>query len=479
MWHENILSTIGETPLVRVNKLVPFSDLTVLAKLEFFNPAASVKDRIGLAMVEAAERDGSLKPGGTIVEGTSGNTGAGVALAAIVRGYKCIFTTTDKQSPEKADMLRALGAEVHVCPTNVEPEDPRSYYSVAKRLSEQIPNSVYLNQYDNPANTVAHYESTGPELWEQTDGRITHFIASSGTGGTISGVGKYLKERNPDIKVIGVDPFGSVYYKYFFTKEFDETQIYPYVTEGVGEDILAGNMDFDLIDDFVRVTDKDSMLTTRLLAKKEGLFVGQSSGMAMKGALQWIVDHRDDLIPDDVIVILFPDSGFRYLSKTYNDVWMRDHGFLEQTPDLAISDILNAQPTRPAVVSISPREVLGVAADMMMEHGISQLPVTEDGEVVGSITESDVLNHLIDNPEARNETVATAMGEPPPIVPQSMHLQQLVERLDSPPGAVLVEREAMNEFDIITKIDLIGILSKRILSGQNGIDSKIDPKLDS
>ncbi len=479
MWHESILDTIGRTPLVRVNKMVPWPDLTVLVKLEFFNPAASVKDRIGLAMVEAAERDGTLKPGGTVIEGTSGNTGAGVALAAIAGGYKCIFTTTDKQSPEKADMLRAMGAEVLVCPTNVEPDDPRSYYSVAKRLSEEIPNSVYLNQYDNPANAVAHYDSTGPELWEQTEGKITHFIATSGTGGTISGTAKYLKEKNPDIKVIGVDPYGSVYFKYFFTREFDETQIYPYVTEGVGEDILAGNMDFDLIDDFVRVTDKDSMLFTRRLAKEEGLFAGQSSGMAMKGALQWITDHRDDLTQDDVIVVLLPDSGFRYLSKTYNDVWMRDHGFLENTPDLSLADILTARPTRPAVVSISPDEVLVKAADIMMEHGISQLPVTKDGEVVGSITESDVLNHLIDNPEARSETVATAMGEPPPIVPQSMHLQQLVERLSSPPGAVLVEREAKNEFDIITKIDLIGILSKRMLSGQNGIDSKNESKSDS
>ncbi|GMQ80881.1 MAG: cystathionine beta-synthase [Rhodothermia bacterium] len=479
MWHESILDTIGRTPLVRVNKVAPWPDLTVLVKLEFFNPAASVKDRIGLAMVEAAEREGTLKPGGTIIEGTSGNTGAGVALAAITGGYRCIFTTTDKQSPEKADMLRALGAEVLVCPTNVEPEDPRSYYSVAKRLAEEIPNSVYLNQYDNPANTIAHYESTGPELWEQTEGKITHFIATSGTGGTISGTAKYLKEKNPDIKVIGVDPYGSVYFKYFFTREFDETQIYPYVTEGVGEDILAGNMDFDLIDDFVRVTDKDSMLFTRRLAKEEGLFVGQSSGMAMKGALQWITDHHDNLTQDDVIVVLLPDSGFRYLSKTYNDVWMRDHGFIENTPDLSLADILTERPTRAAVVSISPDEVLGMAADIMMEHGISQLPVTKDGEVVGSITESDVLNHLIDNPEARIETVATAMGEPPPIVPQSMHLQQLVERLSSPPGAVLVEREAKNEFDIITKIDLIGILSKRMLSGQNGIDSKIDSKLDS
>lgn len=471
MWHESILDTIGNTPLVRLNKSNPWPELNVLAKVEFFNPAASVKDRIGIAMVEAAEQDGSLKPGGTIIEGTSGNTGAGVALAAIAKGYRCIFTTTDKQSPEKADMLRAMGAEVLVCPTNVAPDDPRSYYSVAKRLSEEIPNSVYLNQYDNPANTVAHYKATGPELWDGTDGKITHFIGTSGTGGTISGTAKYLKEKNPDVKIIGVDPFGSVYYKYFFTREFDETQIYPYVTEGVGEDILAGNMDFDLIDDFVRVSDKDSMLMTRRLAREEGLFVGQSSGMAVKGAYQWIKEHRDELTAEDVIVILLPDSGFRYLSKTYNDVWMRNHGFLDNIPEVAITDILGAREKKSVAMAVSPDEVLGVAADIMMEHGISQLPVTTENEVVGSITELDVLNHLINRPEARDETVAAVMGDPPPVVPQSMRLQHLVEMLNNPPGAVLVERDKGCEYDIITKIDLIGILSKRVLSGQNGMDS--------
>lgn len=470
MWHDSILDTIGDSPLVKINRLIPWPDLTVLAKIELFNPASSVKDRIALYMIEAAERDGSLKPGGTIVEGTSGNTGAGIALAAITKGYKCIFTTTDKQSPEKADMLRALGAEVLVCPTNVAPEDPRSYYAVAKRLSEEIPNAVYLNQYDNPANTLAHYETTGPEIWEQTDGRITHFIATSGTGGTICGVSKYLKEQNPDVKVIGVDSFGSVYYKYFFTREFDTKEIYPYVTEGVGEDILAGNMDFDLLDDYVRVTDKDTMLMTRRLAREEGLFIGQSSGMAVKGTLQWMTDNLASLSPEDVIVVLLPDSGFRYLSKTYSDTWMRDHGFIENRLELSISDVLDSRPRKSGVVSVSPEETLGSAADRMTEYGISQLPVITQTDVVGSLTETDLLNHFIDNPAARSESVATAMGAPPPVVPESMQLQQLVDLLGKDPGAVLVARRDSNEYDIITKSDLISILSNRVLSGQNGMD---------
>ena len=342
---------------------------------------------------------------------------------------------------------------------------------MAKRLSEEIPNSVYINQYDNPANALAHYETSGPELWKQTDGRITHFLATAGTGGTICGASKFLKEQNSAIKVIGIDTYGSVYHKYFFTREFDAKEIYPYVTEGVGEDILAGNMDFDLIDDYVRVTDKDTMLMTRRLAREEGLFVGQSSGMAVKGALQWIKGNRADLTSDDIIVVLLPDSGFRYLSKTYSDTWMRDHGFLENTPELSISDIVGNRKNKTGVISVSPEETLGNAADRMTEYGISQLPVTSDGEVVGSLTETDLLTHLIENPDARSESVATAMGPPPPVVPDSMHLQQLVELLGNDPGAVLVARDEVNKYDIITKSDLIGILSRRVLSGQKGMDT--------
>ena len=329
MWHENVLTTIGETPLVKLNRLAVGLPCTTLVKVEYFNPGGSVKDRIGISMIEEAERTGDLKPGGTIIEGTSGNTGAGLALVAIAKGYRCIFTTTDKQSAEKINVLRALGAEVIVCPTNVAPDDPKSYYSVAARLNREIENSFYPNQYDNPANTKAHYEGTGPELWRQTDGKITHFIAGAGTGGTISGTGSFLKERNPDVKIVGVDPFGSVYYKYFHTREFDEKEIYPYITEGVGEDILAGNMDFDVVDDYVQVTDRESMIMTRRLSSEEGLFVGGSSGMVVAGAIQWLVGNKDTLGEDDVVVILAPDSGFRYLSKIFNDSWMENHGFLE------------------------------------------------------------------------------------------------------------------------------------------------------
>lgn len=329
MWHDNILETIGNTPLVKVNRLASHLPGTVLAKLEFFNPGGSVKDRIGLSMIEAAVAAGDLKPGGTIIEGTSGNTGVGLALAAIVRGYECVFTTTDKQSPEKIAILRALGARVIVCPTNVEPEDPRSYYQVARRLARETPNSVYLNQYDNPANPAAHVRTTGPELWEQTDGRITHLFVGAGTGGTITGCARYLKEQNPEVRIIGVDPYGSVYYKYFHTGEFDEDEIHPYLTEGVGEDILAGNMDFEIIDDYVRVDDRESMLMTRRLAREEGFFVGGSCGMAMAGALQWMEANRDRLDESSVSVVIMPDGGYRSLGKTYNDDWMREQGFLE------------------------------------------------------------------------------------------------------------------------------------------------------
>lgn len=471
MWHDNILGTIGNTPLVKINRLASDVPCTVLAKMEFFNPCASVKDRIGVSMVEAAERAGDLKPGGTIIEGTSGNTGAGVALAAIAKGYRCIFTTTDKQSPEKLDVLRALGAEVMVCPTNVAPEDPRSYYSVARRLAQEIPNSVYLNQYDNPSNAEAHYKTTGPELWEQTEGKITHYIAGAGTGGTISGAAKYIKEKNPDVKVVGVDPFGSVYYKYFFTREFDEEEIYPYITEGVGEDILAENMDFDIVDDYVRVTDKETMHMTRRLASEEGLFIGQSCGMAMAGALQWLRAHREELSPEDVVVVLMPDSGFRYLSKTYNDAWMKNHGFLQKTPDWTVDQVLAYSISDKNVVFLTPSETVGAAIERMTEYGISQLPVIQDGEMVGSLTETGILNRLIETPEARGEEVRKVMGEPFPIVPRSLHLDHLSAYLEEGVGAVLVEPDTDHPFQIITKSDLIRALANATRSGNGRTDS--------
>ena len=469
MWFDSILDTIGHTPLVRLNALALDLPCTVLAKVEFFNPGGSVKDRIGLAMLEDAEAKGLIQPGGTIIEGTSGNTGAGLAIAAIAKGYRCIFTTTDKQSPEKADVLRALGAEVIVCPTNVAPDDPRSYYSVAARLATEIPNSFYPNQYDHPANADAHYRSTGPELWEQTDGRITHFIAGAGTGGTISGTAKYLKEQSDDVKVIGVDPFGSVYYTYFHTGVFDESEIYPYLTEGVGEDILAGNMDFEIVDDYVQVDDASSMRMTRRLAREEGLFVGQSCGMAVAGALDWLGAHRDELTADDVVVILLPDSGFRYLSKTYNDEWMRRNGFLSDAPALTVEEVLAARKQPAPVVAVSPETTLGDAIQAMMSRGISQLPVLDGAEIIGSLSERGVLGRLIDEPGASARPVREVMDGPLAVVSRLVHIDRLTAYLDGDAGAVLVRDEAGGDgeptpeaaFHIITRSDLISALASK------------------
>ena len=325
-YFKNILETIGNTPLVRLNNVTKDIPALVLAKIESFNPGNSVKDRMALKMVEDAESDGRLKPGGVIIEGTSGNTGMGLALAAIVKGYRLICVSNDKQSKEKFDVLRGMGAEVVVCPTAVAPEDPRSYYSVSKRLSEETPNSWYVNQYDNPSNTVAHYEQTGPEIWDQTGGKITHFVVGVGTGGTISGVAKFLKEKNPNIKIWGIDTYGSVFKKYHETGIFDENEIYPYITEGIGEDILPENVDFKLIDKFEKVTDKDAAVFTRKLAREEGIFAGNSCGAAVKGLLQL----KDNFTKDDVVVVLLHDSGSRYIGKIYNDEWMIKNGFIEK-----------------------------------------------------------------------------------------------------------------------------------------------------
>jgi cystathionine beta-synthase len=327
MWYQSILEAIGNTPLIKLNKVVGDCKATMLVKVEYFNPGNSIKDRIAIKMIEDAELEGKIGPGATIIEGTSGNTGMGLALVAAQRGYKCIFTTTDKQSQEKVNLLRALGAEVIVCPTNVEPQDPRSYYSVAKRLSQEIPNSFYPNQYDNLSNMLAHYETTGPEIWKQTDGKVTHFVAGMGTGGTITGTAKYLKEQNESIQVIGVDTYGSVYSSYFETGVFDPTQIAPYITEGIGEDIIPGNINFDMIDAVIQCPDKEAMITTRALARTEGLFVGGSCGAAVWGALSYA--HEQNLGEDDVVVVILPDSGTRYVSKIYNDEWMRSNGFMD------------------------------------------------------------------------------------------------------------------------------------------------------
>lgn len=324
-YSENILGTIGNTPLVKMNKITREIDALVLAKYETFNPGNSVKDRMAIKMVEEAEKTGKLKPGGTIIEGTSGNTGMGLALAAIVKGYKMVCVLSDKQSKEKIDILKAVGCKVIVCPTDVAPDDPKSYYSTSRRMAEEMPNSWYVNQYDNLSNTRAHYESTGPEIWKQTDGKVTHFVVGVGTGGTISGVGKYLKEKNPNIKVWGIDTYGSVFKKYHETGEFDEKEIYPYITEGIGEDILPKNVDFSVIDGFTKVTDKDAAVYTRKLAEEEGFFLGNSAGAAAKGLLQL----KEHFTKDDVVVVLFHDHGSRYVGKIFNDEWMKAQGFMD------------------------------------------------------------------------------------------------------------------------------------------------------
>ena len=447
---KNILETIGNTPLVKINKLAEEVPGLVLAKYETFNPGNSVKDRMALTMIEDAEADGRLMPGGTIIEGTSGNTGMGLALAAIVKGYKCIFVLADKQSKEKCDILKAVGAEVIICPTAVEPEDPRSYYSVSKRLSQETPNSWYVNQYDNPSNSKAHYESTGPEIWEQTNGKVTHFVVGVGTGGTISGVGKYLKEQNPNIKIWGIDTYGSVFKKYHETGEFDEKEIYSYITEGIGEDILPKNVDFDVIDYFEKVTDKDGALATRELAKKEGLFLGYSCGSAFQGLRQL----KEQLTPNDVVVVLFHDHGSRYVGKVYNDDWMRDRGFLAPTNKLA-KDLIDGHSHLP-LVTVAPTAPLSNAASLMKTHDITQIPVIEGGKVVGSIDDQCILNCMLDNPNS-NTLIGEVMSEAYPVVDITTSIEDVARMVKDGHRAVLVQLEG--GYHIITKQDIITAMS--------------------
>ena len=387
---KNILETIGNTPIVKLNKITAELPCLVLGKLETFNPGNSVKDRMAVKMIEDAEADGRLKPGGTIIEGTSGNTGMGLALAAVVKGYKCIFVISDKQSKEKIDIMRAVGAEVVVCPTAVAPDDPQSYYSVSKRLATEIPNSWYVNQYDNPSNAKAHYESTGPEIWKQTDGKITHFVVGVGTGGTISGVGKYLKEQNPNIKVWGIDTYGSVFKKYHETGIFDENEIYPYVTEGIGEDILPKNVDFDLIDLFIKVTDKDAAIMTRRITREEGIFAGNSAGSAMAGLIQMGPMFKKG----DVVVIIFHDHGTRYLGKMFNDDWMRERGFLDE--EFKTAGELVAQHRNTPLVTLYAEELVSHAIAAMRKFSISQIPVMKDGKYVGFVSKSKIFNSYRD-----------------------------------------------------------------------------------
>jgi len=450
--YNNILETIGNTPMVRLNKITKDVKATVLAKVETSNPGNSVKDRMAVKMIEDAEKAGLIKPGGTIIEGTSGNTGMGLALVAIIKGYKLICVLNDKQSKEKMDILRAVGAEVVVCPTAVEPSDPRSYYSVSKRLAEETPNSWYVNQYDNLSNRLAHYESTGPEIWEQTGGKITHFVVGVGTGGTISGVGKYLKEKNPNIKIWGIDTYGSVFKKYKETGIFDENEIYPYITEGIGEDILPKNVDFDVIDYFEKVTDKDAAVYTRKIAREEGIFVGNSAGSAIKGILQL----KDQLTEDDVVVVLFHDHGSRYVGKIFNDDWMRERGFLDE--EYKTAGELVAKHADTPLVSVFAEELVSHAIAKMRKFSISQIPVMKDGKFVGSIDDSKVYQLLVDSPELRDAPISSIMGEAFPVVKAATHLDDLCKLINKNTPAVLVEMPNGGHH-IVTRYDIISAMS--------------------
>jgi cystathionine beta-synthase len=450
--YNNILETIGNTPLVKLNRLTKDVKATVLAKVETTNPGNSVKDRMAVKMIEDAEKAGLIKPGGTIIEGTSGNTGMGLALACIIKGYKLVCVLNDKQSKEKMDILRAVGAEVVVCPTAVEPTDPRSYYSVSRRLAQETPNSWYVNQYDNLSNRLAHYESTGPEIWEQTAGRITHFVVGVGTGGTISGVGRYLKEKNPNIKIWGIDTYGSVFKKYKETGIFDENEIYPYITEGIGEDILPANVDFDVIDLFEKVTDKDAAVYTRRLAREEGIFVGNSAGAAIKGVLQL----KNELSEDDVVVVLFHDHGSRYVGKIFNDEWMKERGFLEEEFTTA-ADLIAEHGNRP-LVTLYAEELVSHAVAKMRKFGISQIPVLKDNKFVGSIDDSRVYQLLVDQPELKDAPISSIMADPFPIVTQGTHVDDLCKLINRDTPAVLVDLSDGN-FHIVTRYDVIAAMS--------------------
>ncbi|HMU73486.1 MAG TPA: pyridoxal-phosphate dependent enzyme, partial [Ferruginibacter sp.] len=425
MWLNNILETIGDTPLIKINKITKHLPCTVLAKVEYFNPGNSIKDRMALKMLEVAEQEGKIKPGGTIIEGTSGNTGMGLALAACVKGYKCIFTTTDKQSKEKADILKAVGAEVIVCPTNVEPEDPRSYYSVSKRLATEIPNSWYVNQYDNLANRLAHYEQTGPEIWEQTEGKVTHLVVATGTGGTIVGTAKYLKEKNPDIKVWAIDTYGSLLKKYFDTGEIDQKEVFPYISEGFGEDFVPENYDMSVIDVFEKVTDKDGAVMARRIAKEEGLFCGYSAGSCLQGMLQLskTADGKDVFKKDDVVVCIFHDHGSRYVGKVYNDQWMMERGFLDVK---TFKDVVGGRGTQ-RLISLTSKDTVATAIELMKKYDIENIPVLENGNNMGAISEGGLFDKILNNPDIKTQTVGSVLEKPYPEVA----FETPVERLSS------------------------------------------------
>lgn len=458
MKFNNILEACGRTPLIRLNRINQGLKPTVYAKVEYFNPGGSVKDRIAINMIDEAEKRGDLKPGGTIIEGTSGNTGMGLALVAAVRGYKCIFTTTDKQSQEKVNLLKSLGAEVIVCPTAVEPEDPRSYYSIARKLAKEIPNSYYPNQYDNVDNTTTHYHTTGPEIWEDTDGKITHFVAGMGTGGTISGTGRYLKEQNPGIRIIGVDPIGSLYHQFFH--EGTVGKAHSYVVEGIGEDIFPSTMHFDVMDDCLQITDRDCFLVARRLARQEGIFTGGSGGAAVWGGLE----AARHLSEDDVMVILIPDTGRQYLSKIYNDEWMRDNQYLGPAIKVSAGQCVRAKSRFKELHLVHPDDNANDAMARMEELDISQMPVFEEGRPMGSITEERLVTLVLQGYDLRHTKVRDVMESSFPIVEPETQIDQITGLLRGDTPAVFVQ--VNGQFEIITKYDVVHTIAGMSESGE-------------
>ncbi|MEO5996188.1 MAG: pyridoxal-phosphate dependent enzyme [Chitinophagaceae bacterium] len=447
----NILETIGNTPIIRLNKITKTLPCTVLAKVEYFNPGNSIKDRMALKMVEVAEQEGKLKPGGTIIEGTSGNTGMGLALAAIIKGYKCIFATTDKQSKEKADILKAMGAEVIVCPTNVEPEDPQSYYSIASRLSKEVPNSFHCNQYDNLANRMAHYESTGPEIWEQTDGTVTHLVVATGTGGTLTGTAKFLKEKNPAIQVWAVDPYGSLLTKYFRTGEIDMKEVHPYISEGFGEDFVPDNYDMKVVDHFEQVTDKDGAVMARRISREEGIFAGYSCGSALQGLMQL----KTKLKKEDVVVVIFPDHGSRYVGKIYNDQWMMERGFLDVK---TLKDIVSGRAAKP-LITVQAQQTVADVIDLMKAYNIESIPVIENGNMIGSVSETGLFHKMLNNgQDIKQHTVKDVLEPSYPVVAFETPVERLTSLINKENGAVLSKDESGN-FHIVTKYDVIQSLA--------------------
>jgi len=451
---ENILEAIGHTPLVKLHRVTKGVKATVFAKVETFNPGNSIKDRMALKMIEDAEKAGLLKPGATIIEGTSGNTGMGLAIAAIIKGYKCIFTTTDKQSKEKADALKAFGADVIICPTNVDPEDPRSYYSVSARLAKEIKGGWKADQYNNLSNREAHYEQTGPEIWDQTDGKITHLVVGAGTGGTITGAGKFLKEKNPNIKVWAIDTYGSVLKKFNETGKLDKNEIFPYVTEGIGEDFIPQNYDFSVIDHFEKVTDKDAAVMTREICRKEGIWAGNSAGSAIAGLLQM----KDQLKKEDVVVVIFHDHGSRYLAKMFNDDWMRKMGYLDKK-GMTAADLVSSK-KQIDLITIDKGQTIADALKLITDNNFSQLPVTAGDRIVGSVSDNLIYDNLLQKPDSKNEKVETIMQEALPFVDITTHVDELSKMLTDRRNAVLIKDFKTNRNFIITKYDVVEAMAR-------------------